>query len=242
MKAGLVSDLHVEFWRDWGDEFLSDLRETLTAEKTDVLIVAGDTCVPKLLTRTLKKLSECAPEVVLVIGNHDVYGSDHTSIASEIKRDAPKNVHLLDRSIVEINGVTFAGCTLWADPLKAPAGRWTGMDLHHMRHPLNWMPINHERDVAWLRGLTEPPDVLVTHFMPHRLAIAPQWVGSDGNWYFHVPVDDLVEMAGAQFVCFGHTHDERIFKLGGTKFLCNPRGYPHERRCKGYRPVWFEVG
>lgn len=45
-----------------------------------------------------------------------------------------------------------------------------------------------------------------------------KFMGFDGYWFF------------------GHTHDAHKFKIGETRVMCNPRGYPNEYQESKFDP------
>ena len=62
--------------------------------------------------------------------------------------------------------------------------------------------------------------------MPHRRSIAPRFDGNFANPVFIVPLDEL--MGRATLWIHGHTHNVFDYTAGGTRIVCNPRGYPGE--------------
>jgi Icc-related predicted phosphoesterase len=74
------------------------------------------------------------------------------------------------------------------------------------------------------------PTVVVTHFMPSKLAVHPRWAREDYpikqlNDYFANDLDDLILTNQPNYWLFGHTHDSINTKLGDTKLIANPFGY-----------------
>ena len=41
---------------------------------------------------------------------------------------------------------------------------------------------------------------------------------------------EVLASAGARLWLHGHTHAPRDYVVGTTRVVCNPRGYPHEKR------------
>ena len=109
-KLKIVSDLHYDFYDDHGKSLI----DSIPNDGIDILVIAGDLTTDNHL-ENLSQLCGRFPQVVFVLGNHDYFrfGIEH---AKEHIRNIQKfnsNLHYLDNDIKEINGVRFAGCTLW---------------------------------------------------------------------------------------------------------------------------------
>lgn len=125
MKINLISDLHLEF-------------DDLVLPGGEVLILAGDACESKTLTRfnydpynILEKdhrgrrmdraqrffWEECTKyeQVIYVIGNHEHYHGKFWKTLNELRAELPDNIHLLEQERYDIDDVTFLGATMWTD-------------------------------------------------------------------------------------------------------------------------------
>ena len=141
MKISVCSDLHLEF----GD---LDFDNT---DGADVLVLSGDILVAKKLKQHdphgimegthsqrlhefMQRCSERFKHVVYVVGNHEHYDGDFTYTVDIIKDHLSylKNIHILERETIEIDGVTFIGSTLWTDMNKSDS-----LTLFHMRRSMN---------------------------------------------------------------------------------------------------------
>ncbi len=67
MKLQIMSDLHLEFYKDRGKSFL----ESLDLTDIDVLILAGDIATRGLIESTLNWFAKNYKQVVYVHGNHE---------------------------------------------------------------------------------------------------------------------------------------------------------------------------
>jgi predicted phosphodiesterase len=140
MRINIISDIHLEF----GD---------LVLPGGDILILAGDACESRTLTRHPYNPAdpsdpiyrrpdraarffqvECAKyrHVIYVMGNHEHYHSYLHKTYDEIKACMPANVHLLEQEHIEIDGVLFLGATMWTD-----CNRNDPSTLHTLRHGMN---------------------------------------------------------------------------------------------------------
>ncbi len=128
MKVALCSDIHLEF----GPISLEN------TEGAEVLILSGDICVANDLRErdTYNVMGEhnksnkfhtffqecCArfPHVIYIAGNHEHYHGDYATTISILRERLGYlvNLHVLEKEYVEINGVCFAGATLWTDMNK----------------------------------------------------------------------------------------------------------------------------
>lgn len=164
-------------------------------------------------------------------------------------------IHFLENDAVVIGGVRFLGATLWTDfDLFGPELREAAMEgsKHYLvdfwciraddpaavvgipAGPLQaWlvspaaMRRRHLESRAWLAArLAEPhpgPTVVVTHHLPSMRSVAPRFADMFGCAGFASRVDDLFGRCGLWI--HGHTHDGFDYVAGGTRVICNPRGY-----------------
>jgi hypothetical protein len=122
MTYQFVSDLHIEYRN------FRDLPTTaFVTPGADILILAGDIGslyhYPQLVA-FLRALSKQFVYILYVAGNHEFYELANEPVLSfdELRErlhrleDFIPNLYILDRRIVYIGGLFFAGCTLWSNP------------------------------------------------------------------------------------------------------------------------------
>ena len=236
MKLAIVSDLHYEFYGSQSHVAIPTGVETL--------IMAGDIANASRLRDVLRHYSGVVENVIYVPGNHEYYGRESMDILRRIR--VPKNVHWLraGHEVLNLNGVTFAGDTLWF-------GDYDGLNQMYERampdfsaiwppkgKPASaWIYDRHAKAVKFFQ--TVKADVFVSHHMPTPVLTAPEYIRSPINRFFSAPVFEGVKTA-PQVWCYGHTHTAGDRVLGDTRFICNPRGYPDERPGV-YTPLVFDV-
>jgi predicted phosphodiesterase len=130
VKIGLVSDLHL------------DISKGMELPGGDVLILAGDACEARTLTKQFHSTKvlpytggqfPCSDffefelakykKVFYVMGNHEHYGGKYWKTLPELRRIMPPNVTILENQCEEYQGVVFIGATLWTDMNKGDG--WT---------------------------------------------------------------------------------------------------------------------
>lgn len=221
-----MSDVHQhpERHRNWTHKF----------PKADVTVVAGDIESPGFLRKTKGR-------VVAVMGNHEYYGKEWGPqvLADWRQETSDLPVHILEREVVEINGVVFLGATLWARPRPENhlIVRERLNDFHCIREGEGLLRIETvvkecEKNIRWLKrqlshhvGLGRKV-VVVTHFVPADFCIHPRYKGDSINEYFSVRLDNEFRSWAMPAVwIFGHTHSSYDEIKYGTRFVCNPLGY-----------------
>ena len=142
MKIAICSDLHLEF----------DTISLENTENADVLILSGDICVAKNLTKKdnydildrfgrsekwHKFFQECCerfPHVIYIMGNHEHYHGDYNDTVTILRGRLGylANLHILDKEMVQFNDVSFICGTLWTDMNKEDS-----LTLLHMKGMMN---------------------------------------------------------------------------------------------------------
>lgn len=229
MRIYAASDHHIDF--SWIDPHEG-------IEDCDVLVIAGDVC--ELRTGLLKKFmstaSKHARHVVYVAGNHEHYGGNIRNSGTVIRNQISglDNVHFLDNSSVEIDGVTFYGTTLWTDLKKSKESFALSAlsDFRTIRDGDDTLSIEgyrklHEKSSRLLEEFLLENDnqcnVVVTHHCPTYYVIDRIYYGNPLNSCFASNLDRLIPLADL-WVC-GHTHKQKLVSIGGSLIVCNPRGY-----------------
>ncbi|MEM9402830.1 MAG: metallophosphoesterase [Pseudomonadota bacterium] len=234
MKLHILSDIHVEF-----EAFVPPSTDA------DVIVLAGDIHVGR---KGLDWALEQFPDkpVIYVLGNHEYYGKAVPKLTNELKEiAADTNVHLLERSSVELGGVTFLGSTLWTDFELLGDPRIAGYEAQRKMTDFKKIRVSpkfsrlrsvdasvmHYRSKKWIQDEVKKAVgdvVVVTHHGPSAKSL-PQHYRDDLLSAAYVSnMDDFVSESGAALWIHGHIHSTSDYRLGNTRVVCNPRGYPDE--------------
>ena len=77
---------------------------------------------------------------------------------------------------------------------------------------------------------SELPDIVVTHHAPSAMSIAPRFKNFPDTDFFHSRLENLILDVNPKLWVHGHVHDSFDYELGDTRVVCNPLGYPFEKR------------
>ena len=267
MKVSLASDLHLEF----GDLVLKN------EDQANVLILSGDIFVAKHLTtpgeqgKSIKNffstVSTEFPHTVLIMGNHEHYNGDFTKtqqiIESTLSEIGIKNIYLLEKSKVEINGFLFVGGTLWTDfnkedPVSMVHAQWKMNDfdiiknitrpflprdaLKDHKNMKNYIQeiLNSRRD----SGINDKNVIIVGHHAPSRQSTHPKYQNEVAmNGCYSSSLDEFI-LDNPEIVLWthGHTHEDFDYMIGTTRVMCNPRGYAgYEARTSNFKLKTIEL-
>lgn len=234
MRLNVMSDLHLS-------------RGALVAPSVDadLVVLAGDVARPAQAIEWAKALGK---PTLYIPGNHEFYGSSLPATVRELKQLAAGSaVSVLDNEEVVVGPVRFLGSTLWTDFLllgadegRQEAERQALAFMHDFRRiqldeqgPALFTPQDSaqlfQRNVAWLEGrLRTPwpgPTVVITHHAPSERSVAARFQGSALNACFASHLDRLLHADLAGTWIHGHMHHSSDYRVGGTRVVCNPRGY-----------------
>ena len=240
MKIDVISDLHLTHFKDFGTKWIADW-----APQAEILILAGDVGEFHWWQQSferIKALSEKYEHVLYIAGNHDYYGTtlqDGDAHFREIEGKLP-NFHFLEQDLFEIDGVKFAGCALWfkEDSRNVLYERWMN-DFYRIKQ---FKPAVYERDAEsqeFLREL-EDIDIVITHHVPSRFSVHEKYTGDPCTRFFLCEIGDVILDLQPKVWIHGHTHIPFDYRLGDTRVLCNPMGYPRENPGP-YGPVTIEI-
>ncbi|TIP49796.1 MAG: phosphatase [Mesorhizobium sp.] len=240
MKIWLFSDLHLE---------ATDLRQPLAILDADVCVVAGDLCrAPANGVHWLAENIAPSMPCVYVGGNHEFYkGAIREGL--EDGRKAAKgfpDVHFLENDAVTISGVRFVGATLWTDYCIMGHQRLAMMyarermndyrQIAFQRNPWQrFLPETayglHQESKRFIEGSLRSPDiptVVVTHHLPHPASIPRRFARDPLNAAYASDLTDVIQSGRPTLWIHGHTHESCDYLIGGTRIVCNPRGYDDE--------------
>lgn len=133
MKIAITSDIHLEF----GDWYPSNPEGAETLILSGDIMVAHDMVEGSLRGEMYRQfLDNCKKEykhVLYVMGNHEHYHGDFAK-TDKILRNVCEDygVHLLDRGLASLGGITFIGGTLWTDMNKEDE-----LTISHIRSMMN---------------------------------------------------------------------------------------------------------
>ncbi len=216
------------------------------------IVLAGDiACKLPQLEDTLFNISQRFKYVVYVPGNHEFYDADMLKwfVQFEAFASGISNLHYGAETVQSfvLDGVRFVVGTLWAHGGHSlyDMGRvgsalvdFRAITLGQRRFSVPIMrEINRNHSEQIWKFLSEDfggKTVVVTHHLPMETLCHPRF-GSELNGGFASIEDSHFNGFGdsshnPDFWIFGHTHDTIDTEISGTRFLCNPKGYPGEHR------------
>lgn len=217
MKLQILSDLHLDFHRDKGVEFLNSIPVL-----SNTAVIAGDLSDGNLLKDSIKRVSDKWERVIFVMGNHDCYHSSIAKTKDVIRATAPDNFIFLDNEVKEIDGQRFVGGAMWFRHQKHYEKY--AMLMNDFRLIDNFVNEVFTENLAFSNLIIKPDDVVVTHHLPHEKSVAERFEAL--NMFFLNVVG--LEYLSPQLWIHGHTHGPFDYEVSGTRVVCNPAGYPSE--------------
>lgn len=239
MKILYGSDTHNEFKKQ---QELPELPEY------DIAILAGDIGVGIEGHKWATSFFPSDKPVLYIPGNHEYYGQDFLRVNEALSLVSEhSHVKVLNNDTFEFNDCTFVGATLWTDFILDNYPRYSDLayakaigDFQVIKYGDRLYDPNdsrkeHNKSRYYLtNSLVNKGDkktVVVTHFLPTQEVITPFWQGNNLNPYFCNDLDSIIALKPDMWI-YGHTHDkgDKLHSNGHTRLLCNPRGYPKEKK------------
>ncbi len=218
----------------------------------DLVVLAGDIDLGVAAAVYAAAVADwLAVPVVLVAGNHEFYGFDVGPTLADLRAAAADHpgVHFLENDVLDLTvgqgRLRVLGCTLWTDfalfgaDRRAAAERYAATAMTDFNGTIRCGPERpftpqdsvriHAESRAWLAdrldGRDVGPTLVVTHHAPSRGSVATRYRKDLLSAAFASDLDDLVASPGVALWVHGHTHDSFDYRVGGTRVVCNPRGY-----------------
>jgi len=238
MNIKLLSDLHMEFWKNHTPEWYNT--------PNDVLILGGDIHVgPAKLKLALEHFASISNHVIYVPGNHEYYGYN---LGSYDDLELPHNVHWLNPGTVRIGDITFIGATMWTDFRNDPTHEQIAAkyitDFKKIKGfsttKCKELFLEHTEYIQKEINYHKGRKIIITHFLPGQHCIHPRWQ-SNGyptdqlNSYF-APEPRITLDPNVTHWLFGHTHDSIDVTLGAVRYLANPYGYHNYETNPNFNP------
>jgi Icc-related predicted phosphoesterase len=250
MKVWILSDLHLEF------SGLADIE----IPEADVCVVAGDVHNQGLVhsLRWLDERIAIHVPTVFVAGNHEFYRAE-AGFDLEITRARgyePKGqLHFLENSHIEINGVVFLGATLWTDfdilgeEFSGIAMRSAATYLNDYRliklekQPFSRIVPGHTyqkhvhsilRIEQMLTAYQRKKRVVVTHHAPSIQSVEHKYLADMLTPSYASNLEDTMIKKEPVLWVHGHVHHHADYMIGNTRVIANPRGYPKEPCYENY--------
>ena len=277
MKVALASDIHLEFG-------------TISLENTegaDVLILSGDICVAKdVLHRDVsgifdrfdrnstihKFFQECCERfqhVIYIMGNHEHYHGDYANTITTLRERLGylTHLHILDKEMVQLGGVSFIGGTLWTDmnnedPITllhiagmmndfrcvTNSNRTVSYEERVPRFSPEDAVVDHREMMDYIRvmieGKFDQKFVVVGHHSPSRLSTHPRYKDETvmNGGYSSDLSEFIIDHPQIKLWTHGHTHHKFDYMVGSTRIVCNPRGYiNYEPEADNFELQFIEV-
>ncbi len=260
MRIRLYSDLHLEFHHDGGKSFV----RSLNPRGVDLLVLAGDITRTSVgFEKSLKLFRDkfdCP--IIYVHGNHEFYYSFRESVVRRT-REAVANlrgVHWLDCDIVEIDGRRILGTPLWygachpPPPMLSTPREWKhGVmrayneeekrvvtqlwpDFECIEKLVGWVYNENTRAIQFLLRNIREGDLVVTHMLPSKQCVSPQYERSPTNPFFVTELRHIIGPQKPALWMHGHTHDSIDTTIGSTRIVCNPLGYAPRKLNPRFNP------
>lgn len=249
MNVKVLSDLHLEFYKEGAPEF--------DPGTGDVLVLAGDICdamafvhrcdkhLKERYDRFFQKCAEGFDRVFYVMGNHEHYNGEFNATADILRRNLPEGVTLLDNQSEYYNGWHFVGATLWSDfgrgNAKCKEAAADGLNdyraifksyLDHSNVDVDFIQKENHNTIEWFEQCLPTLNgnvFMITHHCPSFKSIDEDYTGSDVVTAYASNFEDLIKKYdNIKYWAHGHVHSSKCYPVGQCIVLSNPKGYPQD--------------
>jgi Icc-related predicted phosphoesterase len=236
MKVQILSDIHLEFGQSAAFDFGG----------VDLLILAGDVHIGKKGLFWIRERVKNIP-VIYVLGNHEYYRSSYPRLLHQLQEEAAgTNVHILEKGVLTLDGITFHGTTLWTnfelfgDPRIAGYAcqqslndyRLIRLDPAYSRLRSRDTHVLHYQSLGWLRNSLRNTDtaknVVITHHAPSPRSLPQQYQNDLVAAGYASDLEAFIKETKPDLWIHGHVHEPFDYYIGETRIICNPHGYVHE--------------
>lgn len=212
------------------------------------LIVAGDIDDGKGGSTFIEDCCKRHKYVIVILGNHDYYHEEYHDVREYWRNiaDSISNLYFLDPGVVELDGITFIGATLWTDLNKndwfvkkriqdgindfrgfiTVKNKWNGETRWF--NPNDCVSI-HDAELHFIKqtllGCKGKKIVVISHHAPLPACSSEQFRGDPYNPYFFSNLEDVFRDYEFNIWIHGHVHSTVELKdIYGKDVLCNPKG------------------
>lgn len=223
-----ISDIHVQIGKTKLPSVKSYIKkvigksyiESTGGEPSNTIIINGDIAEDnKIILASLSVFKEYFENVIYVLGNHEYYLINDKHFSSvdkidELKQDIKeRGVILLDKDIVEIDGIRIGGANMWYPLNDTNIDKW--YDISNDSEYILGLNIDkeHQDSVKWYNKAVKQVDIMVTHIPVVRTDSHKEFNNDD---FYLAKMEDY-----APINIFGHTHEITNFKKDGSVFLTN---------------------
>ena len=191
MKLHILSDLH----RD-----LAGNVEIPTLD-VDVVLLAGD--IDSGFDSLRWAMNTFTIPTLFVLGNHEIVAGNVEKLEKFREKSKKSVVTVLENDALEIDGIRFLGCTLWA-----PANQRMRT---LMKYSIEWLCEMLSKEYS---GKT----VVITHYSPLHQSLSPE-VLMDKALADRLSVDlqDLILSSNISLWVHGHIHKKQDYVYGKTR-------------------------
>lgn len=260
MKLRIYSDLHLE-------EDSHQFTPVDGLDQDDVVVLAGD-IQEGVAGIAWARETFARQRIVYVAGNHEFFNTGEWDQTITDLRQASKlyGVDFLENEAVEIDGIRFLGCTLWADFMHFGSQKKEEVMREASQHLPDFHAVcakrspngkltpaltieRHLQSRQWMIGALQEGDptrtVVVTHHFPNRRSVAPKYANSGLTAAFGVNFNESIMCRSGLWI-HGHTHNSARYRIGDSKqralVRSNPRGYQYYWLQGEYENAQFDRG
>ena len=242
MKIHILSDIHNEF-----GTFRPPVNDA------EVVVLAGDIDVKG---RSIDWIERMFPGkvVLFVLGNHEFYGEAIPRAIEKAKEKAKgSSIHVLENDSFRLDDTEFFGCTFWTDFMLLGQKAIASFEAEQKMNDYRYIRMSptfrrlkavdtaaiHSRSRAWLLKAVEESNcgkkVIITHHAPSALSLPAKTPPDVVDSALASNEEELMTTLGADLWVHGHIHDVCDYKIGRTRIVNNPKGYPQEP-APGFNP------
>lgn len=242
MRIQIASDLHCEHYQDYEYDLLAKF-PIPSDSKTIDLFLAGDIFQASAFSeqetsRLFNFFCRKYRKVFYLPGNHEYYGSNPSQTLDKIrilsKHDDRINLNVLSNSKIFISHYgRILGGTLWFP--ENPNYIWHKNNMNDFNLIKNFVPWVFDENIELVKFLDKnlrPNDIVMTHHLVHKKSIPKNFINSPLNMFFMTELEGLIRERKPKLWIHGHSHVPVDYKLGSTRIISNPYGYPSENKYK----------
>ena len=231
IQLQIASDLHLECMTNI--EYEKIIKPT-----APILVLAGDIGNLYNLNQLKDFIKWCCEQFVAVLyvpGNHEYYRQFNTPTLPFYKLNFQlkdlekqfKNLYILQRKLLEINNIYFAGCTLWSNFKQSPLPKYIVRIKGFNKYIYN---NEHYKDLKFIKQVISKSQkekkklIIITHHVPLYLTSCNHAKDNFNSLYF-TNLEFLLEKKKIDTWICGHIHSNFDFiHKNGTRVISNQKG------------------